>query len=229
MINRTFAGVTNVQTQPVLSNLTSDFAQDTSPALALTSQGDILLAWSSDTPPITPISVLAEGDYLYLVFADNLKNDSANPPSNSQFTIKTSDGNTTTPTNVSLAQNTITLTLANSVNASQIVEVSYSLSGTNLTSNLYLADATNTSFWVPDFTNSVQSAGSTSTAPTSLLGSVISNLITIPFNQTLNVNQIPNGGQFQVIVNGNSTSPITVTSVTVADTSITLVLNQIIG
>lgn len=229
LINRTFAGVINVQTQPVLSNLTSDFAQDTSPALALTSQGDILLAWSSDTPPITPISVLAEGDYLYLVFADNLKNDSANPPSNSQFTIKTSDGNTTTPTNVSLAQNTITLTLTNSVNASQIVEVSYSLSGTNLTSNLYLADATNTSFWVPDFTNSVQSAGSTSTAPTSLLGSVISNLITIPFNQTLNVNQIPNGGQFQVTVNGNSTSPITVTSVTVADTSITLVLNQIIG
>ncbi|MBE9193820.1 FG-GAP repeat protein [Synechocystis sp. LEGE 06083] len=229
LANGTFVSAANVQTQPVLSNLTSDFAQDTSPALALTSQGDILLAWSSDSPPITPISVLAEGDYIYLVFADNLKNDSANPPSNSQFVIKTSDGNSINPTNVSLAQNTVTLTLNNSVNASQVVAVAYSLSGINFSSNLSLTDATNTSFWIPDFSNNIQLASESNTAPTTLPGSILSNLLTIPFNQTLNVNQIPNGDQFKVTVNGNVNSPINITSVTVNDTSVTLVLNQIIG
>ncbi|AIE73895.1 MULTISPECIES: SwmB domain-containing protein [unclassified Synechocystis] len=229
LINRTFASSANVQTQPVLSNLTSDFAQDSSPALALTSQGDILLAWSSDTPPITPISVLAEGDYLYLVFADNLKNDSANPPSNDQFTIKTSDGNSANPTNISLSQNTIILTIGNGIDLTQITEVSYGLSGTNLGNNLYLSDATNTEFWVPNFTSAVQVSSSVTTAPTTLQGSVISNLITIPFSQTLNSNSIPNGNQFTVVVNGDTNSPVNVTSVTVADTSVTLVLANIIG
>jgi uncharacterized repeat protein (TIGR02059 family) len=230
LVNRTFVSIANVQTQPVLSKLTSDFAQDSSPALALTSQENIiLLAWSSDTPPITPISVLAEGDYLYLVFADNLKNDSANPPSNDQFTIKTSDGSITNPTNVSLSENTVTLNIDSSVDVSQIVEVGYSLSNASLSSNLYLSDATNTEFWVPNFTNTVEFSSSITTAPIPLQGSVISKLITIPFNQTLNSKGIPNSSQFQVVVNGNTANPINVTNVTVDDTSVTLKLETIVG
>ncbi|MBD2655266.1 FG-GAP repeat protein [Synechocystis sp. FACHB-383] len=230
LVNSTFVSIANVPTQPVLSKLTSDFAQDSSPALALTSRGDILLAWSSDTPPITPISVLAEGDYLYLVFADNLKNDLANPPSNDQFTIKTIDGNTTNPTNISLSENTVTLTIHSSVDVSQIVEVGYNLSNASLSSNLYLSDATNTEFWVPNFTSTVEFSSSITSAPTPLQGSVISKLITIPFNQTLNTtNNTPNGSQFQVVVNGNTANPINVTNVTVVDTSVTLTLETIIG
>ncbi|MBE9176480.1 hypothetical protein IQ225_16290, partial [Synechocystis salina LEGE 06155] len=99
------------------ANIANDFAEDGPPALSQTSSGDVLIAWSSDTPPITPISSLTDGNRILLTFADKLNNDSANLPTSEQFQV-TVNGVVSEVGNVTVVNNTVEINLNNPVQSS---------------------------------------------------------------------------------------------------------------
>jgi uncharacterized repeat protein (TIGR02059 family) len=228
IVNSTFAS--NATINPLIANLSKDFAQDSPPALAPTVNGtNVLIAWSSDTPPITPVSAVTDGSKIYLTFADNLNNAISQLPTNSQFTI-TINGNQSnvTVSNVALDENTIILNLSNNIQASDTIQVVYSLNtnSANYNSNLNLTDETNTLLWVPAFQSNLTFTGNNTVAPQQLQAGGLSNLLTLTFDQVLNTDKIPNGSQFTVFINNDTA---TVNNVNVYATSVTLTLAQTIA
>ncbi|MBE9176481.1 hypothetical protein IQ225_16295, partial [Synechocystis salina LEGE 06155] len=105
--------------------------------------------------------------------------------------------------------------------------ISYAVNGSGYENNLNLSDATDFVFWIPDFTQSVTFAGNNTAAPILLNGVVISNVLTLVFDQQLGTN-IPNPDQFSVTVN-NASNSIEVSNITVEGNSVVLSLDEIIG
>ncbi len=217
-VNRTF--VSSQSTNQVLNKIENDFAQDSPPALALTSQGQILLSWGSDAPNLLPISALAEGSNIYLTFGENLSNNQGNflNPKSDQFTV-TIDGvsqllSLTVPPSVE--GNTLVLTLAEPI-ADKVtsISVAYNLIASEgiVSSNLAYTDLTGTIFWLEKFADLPVNLINDTTAPTVLGLEVNGNVyggyglnqtIVIPFDQELLFNsenqQIPSDS-FNVSVN----------------------------
>ncbi len=203
---------TPVVTTSILPNVEAALGQDSTPSLAPTSAGNQLLAaWISDAPPLTPIAGFVQGNQILLNFIENFN--TAITLQKEQFTV-TVNG-TVISNDVSNAQfkysNGILLTLNNSVAATDTVTVSYALNTTNSTDNPYLTDAEGTKLWVPAFTTSLaNSTGNSITQSPELLGSgsIVqsdgTNLITLVFNQILKGTPLSN--QFTVTVNGQSYS-----------------------
>ncbi|MBJ7899284.1 MAG: hypothetical protein GC158_05010, partial [Cyanobacteria bacterium RI_101] len=221
LVNSASAG--SSQTNQVIANLEEDFAQDSPPTLALTSTGDILLAWSSDSPLLLPLSIIADDQgIIYLTFGQDLANTQTGDtlPAADQFVVTVNGSifafNSGDPPNVS--GNTVTLTLSQSISATDTVTVSYSLASPNDTdgANLNFIDPTNTTFWLSPFDNLAATVMDNSSAAPAPLnaefngnnynGYGAANLLVIPFDQTL---KIPKNGEtsnsaFTVLVNGQS-------------------------
>jgi len=70
--------------QSLLGSLEADYAQDSPPALAMTSTNQAVAVWSREVQPMTPIAGFVNGNTAYLNFIQDL-----NPPkpSKSQFSI----------------------------------------------------------------------------------------------------------------------------------------------
>ncbi|WP_223342174.1 SwmB domain-containing protein [Synechocystis sp. PCC 7339] len=226
----------------VLSKIDNDFSQDSSPALALTSEGDILLSWSSDAPNLLPISALAEGTNIYLTFGENLANNQGNyaNPEADQFVI-TIDGVTQSLNQNKLPNvegNTLVLTLAQPISSNATtISVSYNLvasDGSN-SSNLVYIDPTGTTFWLEKFTDlSVDLINNTS-APTVLDLDVNGNTyngygsnqtVVIAFDQELSFtsenDQLPSD-DFSVLINGKG---VGVVQAIINETSVVLTLDN---
>ncbi|MBE9174184.1 FG-GAP repeat protein [Synechocystis salina LEGE 06155] len=238
-VNNTFISAGSIN--QVLSKIENDFTQDSSPALALTSEGDILLSWSSDAPNLLPISALAQGSNIYLTFGENLANNQGNylNPGLDQFVV-TIDGVTQSfdqnePPNVE--GNTLVLTLAQPIAANATtVSVSYNLvaSDGSDSSNLAYIDLTGTTFWLEKFADLSVDLINDASAPTVLdldingdiyNGYGFNQTIVIPFDQELSFtsenNQIPSN-DFSVLVNGKS---IGVIQAIINETSVVLTLD----
>ena len=226
----------------VLSKIDNDFTQDSSPALALTSEGDILLSWSSDAPNLLPISALAQGSNIYLTFGENLANNQGNylNPEADQFVV-TIDGATQSlnqkePPNVE--GNTLVLTLAQPIAANATtVSVSYNLvaSNGNDSSNLAYIDLTGTTFWLEKFADLSVDLINDASAPTVLdldvngdtyNGYGSNQTIVIPFDQELSFtsenDQLPSN-DFSVSINGKG---VGVLQAIINETSVVLTLDN---
>ena len=155
IVNSTAANT--IPTNQLIANLENDFAQDSPPALALTSSGDILLGWSSDSAYLlAPISAIGNGNTLYVSFGQDLANDETSQtlPTASQFVV-TVNGvvqslNPNEPPTVS--GNTLALTLNQAIAATDTVTVSYNLAESN-TTNLNFVDPTATTLWIQSFSD----------------------------------------------------------------------------
>ncbi|QHV01360.1 SwmB domain-containing protein [Synechocystis sp. CACIAM 05] len=246
LVNSTSASSSS--TNQVIANLENDFAQDSPPTLALTSKGDVLLAWSSDSPLLLPLSVIANtttnssgasSTSVYLTFGQDLANSQSAGtfPSADQF-IVTANGtvqtlSTQNPPNVS--GNTVTLTLEQAIATTDTVTVSYTPTNSYGTdsNNLNFTDPTNTTFWISPFDNlAALVEDSPTVAPAPLVvesndnnynGYGSANILVIPFDQTL---LIPDQGEisadaFTVVVNGQL---VTVEQADVNATSVILSL-----
>ncbi|WP_228016687.1 SwmB domain-containing protein [Synechocystis sp. LEGE 06083] len=238
-VNRTYSNVSGttgntITTNPLLgSTVAQDYAEDSPPALAVTNDNDgVLLAWSSDTPPITPISALLSGTQIFLTFADTLQNPSNTKATSNPFTVLINNQSAEIQDSSS-SDNYVKITLNSStvINADDTISVSYSIDSTpeNSLYNLYLSDATDFALWVPDFTTPVTQAASSTNAPTLLEAVAISNVITLTFDQLLSSSNSPGGNQFIVTVN-NSNNFITVNDkVDIENNSVILPLLEPIG
>ncbi|MBD2651900.1 hypothetical protein H6G45_00030, partial [Synechocystis sp. FACHB-383] len=238
--NSTFISTENIN--QVLSKIDNDFTQDSSPALALTSEGDILLSWSSDAPNLLPISALAQGSNIYLTFGENLANNQGNylNPEADQFVV-TIDGvtqslNQKEPPNVE--GNTLVLTLAQPIAANATtVSVSYNLvaSDGNDSSNLAYIDLTGTTFWLEKFADLSVDLINDASAPTVLdldvngdtyNGYGSNQTIVIPFDQELSFtsenDQLPSD-DFSVLINGKG---VGVLQAIINETSVVLTLDN---
>nr|WP_322742638.1 Calx-beta domain-containing protein [Synechocystis salina] len=241
-VNNTFISAENININQVLSKIDNDFTQDSSPALALTSEGDILLSWSSDAPNLLPISALAQGSNIYLTFGENLANNQGNylNPEADQFVV-TIDGATQSlnqkePPNVE--GNTLVLTLAQPIagNATT-VSVSYNLvvSDGSDSSNLAYIDLTGTTFWLEKFADLSVNLINDASAPTVLdldvngdtyNGYGFNQSIVIPFDQELSFtsenDQLPSN-DFSVLINGKG---VGVLQAIINETSVVLTLDN---
>ncbi|BFM40401.1 SwmB domain-containing protein [Synechocystis sp. LKSZ1] len=235
-VNRTYSNIpaasgNTITTNPLLgSTVAQDYAEDSPPNLVVTDAG-VLLAWSSDTPPITPISALLSGTQITLTFADSLNNDSSAQPGISQFQVLINNQATTIQDVFTSGNNVIITVNSNTIiDANDTVSVSYNIDATpgNSLNNLNLSDATDFAFWVPDFTMSVTPASSPTEAPMVLAGVAISNVLTLTFDQPLNPTNPPAPSQFRVTVN-NANTVIDVTNVGVENNSVVLRLTAPIG
>lgn len=237
-VNRTYsnvpAGTTSaITTNPLLgSTVAQDYAEDSPPALAVTDSG-VLLAWSSDTPPITPISALLSGTTIILTFADTLVNlINTNKATSNPFTVLINNqsveiqDSSSTGNYVAISLNSSTV-----IDADDTISVSYSIDSTleNSLFNLYLSDATDFALWVPDFTTPVTQAASSTNAPTLLEAVAISNVITLTFDQILSSSNLPPGSQFKVTVNNSDNFITVINEVTIENNSVTLPLSEPIG
>ncbi|MBR8830796.1 MAG: FG-GAP repeat protein [Chlorogloea purpurea SAG 13.99] len=208
----------------VIQNIAQDLAQDSPPGLAPTNNGQILLAWSSDAPPLTPISALVSGEQILLTFVENLNPGST--PAPSQFTVN-ANGSNPAVTNVDINNNSIVLNIEGAIDPGVNVSVSYGLDPDDYSNNLYLTDVTNTKLWIPAFADlAVSNPGNSDTAPVNLAAAGLSNLLTLTFDRFLENNNIPDPSQFQVIVNNN---PVNVTNVQVSINSVVLSLSETIN
>ncbi|WP_330203710.1 Calx-beta domain-containing protein [Cyanobacterium sp. DS4] len=239
-INTTF--ISAESTNQVLNKIENDFAQDSPPTLALTSEGDILLGWSSDAPNLLPISALAQGSNIYLTFGENLANNQGNylNPTADQF-IVVIDGVTQSLSATQLPSvegNTLVLTLDQPIadNATTI-SVDYNLvaSEGDVSSNLAYIDLTGTTFWLEEFTDLPVDLINESNSPTVLNlevngtiynGYALNQTIVIPFDQELlftsENNQIPSD-TFTVLVDGQG---VGVLQAIINDTSVVLTLDN---
>ncbi|MBL1208424.1 Calx-beta domain-containing protein, partial [Geminocystis sp. GBBB08] len=224
-INSLVTGIEPPQfnTQSILGNIEADLGQDSNPTLSLTKTGEVLMAWVAEVPPIEPIGGFINGDIITLNFVENLQADSI--PQASQFTVTDTQGNTYNVDGApSISGNSITLILDETIPEDAQIQISYSLSSTSNTGNLYLTDATNTNLWINEFTDLNLTNTTNKTNPPILLGagSIVANVsgqnlnrITLVFNQALTGNPIEsqftienNGVNYQLFneptVNGNT-------------------------
>ncbi|MBD2651916.1 FG-GAP repeat protein [Synechocystis sp. FACHB-383] len=239
-INNTFISAGSIN--QVISKVDNDFSQDSPPALALTSEGDILLSWGSDAPNLLPISALAQGSNIYLTFGENLANNQGNylNPEADQFVVII-DGITQSLNQNELPNvegNTLVLTLAQPIlgNATTI-SVSYNLvtsDGSN-SSNLVYIDPTGTTFWLEKFADLSVDLINDVSAPTILDLDVNGNIyngygsnqtIVIAFDQELSFtsenDQLPSN-DFNVLVNGKA---VGVVQAIINETSVVLTLDN---
>jgi hypothetical protein len=210
LVNNAFTN--SISTNNVISSITGDFAQDASPALALSnsSNGNILLAWGSDTPPLQPISAVAISNQILLTFAQNLNENST--PLLSQFTVNF-NGVSGSLSGIEIDGNTVTIVLNDNIPTGVPVSIGYLLNPSDSADNLSLTDVTNTTLWVPVFTNlAVTNNGDSIGSPISAVGLLTANQneintsLTLVFDQILNADSPPDLSQFQVF---NNNQPVT--------------------
>jgi len=241
LVNSTSANSSS--TNQVIASLENDFAEDSPPTLALTSKGDILLAWSSDSPLLLPLSILANDEgAIYLTFGQDLNNEQTNNslPETTQFTVYI---NGTPLTNgvesLSVSENTLVLSTGQTITSTDTVTVSYSLNSPNVTgsANLNFTDPTNTTFWISPFDNLATTVVNNSSVAPSLLdvefngnnynGYASASFLVIPFDQTIQSPSSTPGevatDAFTVLVNGQS---VAVSQADVNDTSVVLSLGS---
>lgn len=197
-----------ISTSTAIANVEADLGQDSTPALALTKTGEVLVAWVAEVPPIKPIAGFVNGDVITLNFVQNLNADSV--PTASQFTVTDQNGtNYTIDGNPSLLGNSVTLNLNNPVADSAQLIVTYNLSADKNIGNLFLTDATNSRLWIDDFSDFSLTNTNGNTNPPILLGAgaIVNNVsgqnvnrITLVFDQNLTGNPVEN--QFVIESNG---------------------------
>ncbi len=205
---------TSITSQSVVSNIEAALGNASSPTMAPNSvQGNTLLAWVNDAPPITPIAaIVSQGANnstasITLDFAGALTN-TTNIPSASQFTISDQNGNIYSVNNLQVLNDSVQLTLNQSVASGAQLNISYKLSPNSNVQNLAFSDATNPTIYVDNFSNfSLTNTIGNSSAPILLgAGSIVTsgntNLITLVFDQTVSGSPLLN--QFTVLVNGTS-------------------------
>lgn len=226
------AGITPpaVNTQSTIANVEADLGQDSSPTLALiptsSTSFELLIAWVSDVPPITPIAGFVNGNAITLNFVNDLGNTASSDPATTQFTVTDQNNNPYTVTNVSVVGNSLTLTLAQTVTSDTQLTVGYKLvSSSENNQNLFLTDATDTQLWVDDFSafSLTNTTGNTTNSPQLIgAGSIVetstSNQITLVFDQKLNGN--PTNNDF--IVQSNGVNFAIAATVTVNDNTVIL-------
>ncbi|MBE9174182.1 hypothetical protein IQ225_00415, partial [Synechocystis salina LEGE 06155] len=210
LINSTYTN--SINTNNVISSITTDFVQDQTPALALTSSNNILIAWSSDAPPLAPISAVVNPDnssQIYInFFVSNSNEVLGGSPSPQQFQVFV-NGNPNTVTNIGdPAVGTITLNLASPINAGETVTVSYELNNVSA-DNLYLTDVTDTTLWIPAFENVTVTNNSGSTSqPLAAVATLttyqgnIATTLTLTFAQNVDGSSL-DLSQFFIYKNGN--------------------------
>jgi len=223
---------TTISSQSIVSNIEAALGNASSPTMAPNSvQGNTLLAWVNDAPPITPIAaIVSQGTNnstasITLDFAGALTN-TTNIPSASQFTISDQNGNSYSANNLQVLNDSVQLTLNQSVASGAQLNISYKLSPNSNAQNLAFSDATNPTIYVDNFSDfSVTNTIGNTSAPILLgAGSIVTssntNLITLAFNQT--VSGSPLLSQFTVLVNGSS---YTIKSVNAAEANNTVTLS----
>ncbi|MEI6371982.1 MAG: SwmB domain-containing protein, partial [Nostocales cyanobacterium ELA608] len=205
---------TTIGSQSVISNIEAALGSASSPTMAPnTGQGNTLLAWVNDAPPITPIAaILSQGSNsstatITLDFAGVLTN-TTNIPFASQFTISDQNGNSYSVNNVQITNDSVELTLDQPVTQTTQLNIGYKLSSNSNSQNLTLSSPTNPTLYVDNFSNFAitNTIGNTS-APivlgaASIATSSNTNLITLVFNQL--ISGFPLVSQFTVLVNGVS-------------------------
>ena len=202
---------TTIGSQSVISNIEAALGSASSPTMAPnTVQGNTLLAWVNDAPPITPIAaILSQGSNsstatITLDFAGAL----TNIPSASQFTISDQNGNSYSVNNVQITNDSVELTLNQSVTQTAQLNIGYKLSPNSNSQNLTLSSPTNPTLYVDNFSDfSVTNTIGNTSAPivvgaASIATSSTTNLITLVFNQL--ISGFPLVSQFTVLVNGVS-------------------------
>ncbi|QHU99213.1 hypothetical protein BWK47_03125 [Synechocystis sp. CACIAM 05] len=242
LINRTFAN--SGPTNQLLANVANDFAQDTPPAMALVYSStstasdpiyDLLLAWSSDAPPLTPISAIIStnsdsNSIVILTFAQNIDSSDITDLNQlaTQFTFSDTTyviGNVEKPIG-----NTIVLNVKQNIPDNANLSLTYNLGSINLKfsleNSISPSSTATTTLWVPDFTVDLQnySQVSSTTAPNILVAGVTTTQLTLVFDQSLDSSVIPDASQFTVI--SNNTVISVESGVTVNQNSVILPLNQ---
>ncbi|MFN5513346.1 MAG: SwmB domain-containing protein [Cyanobacteriota bacterium] len=149
----------SIATTNVIAGIANDFVQDQTPALALTASNNILMAWSSDAPPLAPISAVVNPDnssQIYInFFVPNSDEILGGSPQPEQFQVFV-EGNPNAVENIGdPAVGTVTLNLTSPINVGETVTVSYGLNSdpNESADNLFLTDVTGTTLWIPAFEN----------------------------------------------------------------------------
>ncbi|MBJ7899383.1 MAG: hypothetical protein GC158_05575 [Cyanobacteria bacterium RI_101] len=157
LVNSLFSN--SIATTSVIAEIANDFAQDQTPALALTASNNILMAWSSDAPPLAPISAVVNPDnssQIYINFlVSNLDEALGGAPQPQQFQVFV-NGNPNPVTSVAAPDlGVVALNLASPINSGETVTVSYRLNSdpNESADNLFLTDVTGTTLWIPAFEN----------------------------------------------------------------------------
>ncbi|WP_083773557.1 Calx-beta domain-containing protein [Synechococcus sp. W2B2] len=178
-------------------NVAADLSEDSSPALSLTDNNEVLVAWVTESANIAPIAGIgilnAAGTISQIQL--NFINQITNTPSLDQFSIADTQGNQYEINGIRVNGNTVQLNLTNNVASGTQLIANYQLSSDNA-NNLVIRDQQlNTNIYVEEFENLLInnptvsiSTGSLDAAELIGTGNFIqrgSNLITLAFNQPL--------------------------------------------
>jgi len=190
--------------QSVVPGVAEDFAEDSPPALSAISSEQILLAWSSSTPTLTPIEAVVNGRQILLNFATEIGTPQ-NALAANQFTV-TQNGTQVSVSVNTINDNTVVLELPSSANPQDQFTISYQPSSTVANNkNLYFTNGAQATLYVPAFDNleATNTTGIT-TAPVLLAAQAVEDQIRLIFNQVLDDTFIPDINQFVIAVNNQA-------------------------
>ena len=173
-----------------------------------------------DILPI-PVSLNADGTSLTVTF--NAPLDTSSTPDASAFAVGVSSGTAPSVSSVSIAGNTLTLTLGTAVAAEQRLTLQYTKPGGD--DDVVLQDDDGNE--VASFKLRVQNVTTDSTAPTVASASVSGATLTVVFSEAMDADSIPAAGAFAVDVSGTTDDPA-VTSITLYEDTATLTLSAVI-
>lgn len=183
-------------------NVAADLSEDSSPALSLTDNNEVLVAWVTESANIAPIagigilSNVSAGTISQIRL--NFINQITNTPSLDQFSIADTQGNQYEINGISVNGNTVLLNLTNNVALGTQLIANYQLSSDNANNLVTRDQQLNTNIYVQEFENllinnpidAVEVVGT---------GNFIqrgSNLITLAFNQP--ISGIPTNSEFVI-------------------------------
>ena len=180
--------------------------------LILDNDGDGTVTGDTRPPLLTQATV--NGTTLVLTYNEAL--DGGSTPAPGDFGVRAA-GTTINVQGVSITGSTVTLTLATAVEANQAVTLAYT-PGANPIQDTTGADAAT----LPAQAATNNTGGVTDVTPPLLTGAAVSgSTLVLTYNETLDGASIPDPGDFSVTAAG---SPITVTGVRVAGSTVSLTL-----
>ena len=188
--------------------------------------GNALPSFSSESVTVgdilpNPVSLHADGTSLTVTF--NTPLDTSSTPDASAFTVGVSSGTAPSVSSVSIAGNTVTLTLGAAVAAEQRLTLQYTKPGGDDDDVLQDDDGNE----VASFKLRVQNVTSDLTAPTVQSASASGATLTVVFSEAMDADSIPAAGAFAVDVSGTTDDPA-VTSITLYEDTATLTLSAVI-
>jgi len=194
----------------VVPSVTQEFAEDSPPALSLISSEQILLAWSSSTPTLTPVEAVVSGKQIFLNFATEIGTQQTELALSQLFTV-TKNGSPSSFTVNTIDDNTVVLQLTSAAAPQDKVTISYQPSSSVANNkNLYFTNGAKATLYVPEFDQiEVTNTTGVTTAPVLLSAQAVENQIRLIFNQVLDETSIPDISQFEFSVNNQAAFSLT--------------------